>query len=166
MSQGRTKIGAKTTTQIDTIKNQAFQANVLDGGWVLKRKLWGLADGTLHATSFPSIPEYIAKDKNQRSYVKRNIGHWSRQLPHDTLYLALPDGNPFSSVTFEDHDTSTPLSNNSFQILVTLTMDVVTITDNGSGWFPTNKSLNIQRDRLALSGCTVLPVAISTSPSE
>ena len=160
------KIRAKTTTQVDAIKNRAFQADVSDGGWILKRKVWGLEDGSPHDTPFPSIPEYIATDKDERAYVKKNIGDWSERTPHDTLYLALPDGNPFSSVTFEDHDTSTPLSNNPFQILVTLTMDVVTITANGSGWFPTNKSLSIQRDQLALSGCTVLPVAISTSHSE
>ena len=38
----------------------------------------------------------------------------------------------------------------------------ITITDNGSsGWFQTHKSLTIQQDRLVLTGCAALPVAVS-----
>ena len=153
------------TTQVEVIKNLLYQGLVANGGWILNRKWWGLQDGSRHPTSFPSIPEYVATDNYQRSYVKRNIGHWSRRIPHDTLYLALPTGKAFAEMIYEDHIATTSSSSSptttttsdSFQILVTLTMDLVTIIDKGRTLFPRH-SLEIQQDRLVLTGCATLPV--------
>ena len=143
------------TTQVEVIKNLLYQGLVANGGWILNRKWWGLQDGSRHPTSFPSIPEYVATDNYQRSYVKRNIGHWSRRIPHDTLYLALPTGKAFAEMVFEDRNATT--TSDSFQILVTLTMDLVTIIDKGRTLFPRH-SMEIQQDRLVLTGCATLPV--------
>ena len=141
------------TTQVEVIKNLPYQGHVSNGGWILKRKWWELEDENL---SFPLRPQTIAKDKNQRSYIKNNIGHWS----NDTLYLALQNGEAFAEIIFEDHNSTTPSSSttttttsDSYQILVTVTLDLVTITDKGR-WKP----LEIQQDPLVLTGCAILPL--------
>ena len=106
---------------------------------------------------FPPISQRTLTDKYQQRYVKKIIGHWSQQIPHVALYLALSRGELFAEMIFEDQDSTTLSSqittSDSFQILLNLTMDLVTVKDE-SLW----KALEIQEDPLVLTGCAILPL--------